>query len=87
MEQQSPPAMEPDMAKRTAIANSMMMVQQSLYDHAAETDTLSQYINAILFMVAVVMAHSSEEQAAKMLQFLSTKAVEIRAAKPKENVA
>jgi hypothetical protein len=56
-----------------------MQLQQALYDYAVSTGTFSQYVNSLLFTVAVIMANSSDD--AKMLGYITSKAQEIRASK------
>lgn len=63
-----------------------MMIHDGLLGLTNETDTSTEYTNSMLFMVAVLMASSTEEQQEKMLSYITSKAAEIRAANTKETL-
>jgi hypothetical protein len=66
------------------------MIQQSLYDNALATNSFGHYVNSLLFMVAVIMSTSKEAEIPKMLEYMTTKAKEIKdsnAAQSKETPA
>ena len=74
-------AQEKEAVKQKQIerANCAMQIQQALYDNALANNTFGHYINSVLFMTALVMATAGKEEAAKMMEYITTKAAEIKA--------
>jgi hypothetical protein len=73
-------ASEANKAKQMERAGAAMQIQQALYDNALATESFGHYVNAVLFMIAAVMAQSKEAEVTKMMSYISTKTQEIKAA-------
>jgi hypothetical protein len=68
----------PDSAHKIRLASAMMNVIGAQYELAVATGTYPQYVNAVLFTAAAVMANSSDAEFAKMMGYLTAKVDEIR---------